>query len=125
MDQRLNVPYWVLRIGIGLTAFLAGLDKFFNILTDWTMYLSPIAARMIPLSPPAFMRVVGVIEMIAGAIVLAGLTRIGGYIVMAWLIAIAVNLVTTGMFYDLAVRDVDVSLGAFVLARLSEIRGTR
>ena len=122
MNDRLTAPYWALRIGLGLGAFLAGLDKFFNILADWQMYLSPIATKVIPISAPMFMRLVGVIEMIAGLIVLAGLTRIGGYIVMAWLIAIAINLVTTGMFYDLAVRDVEISIAAFTLARLTEAR---
>jgi uncharacterized membrane protein YphA (DoxX/SURF4 family) len=122
MDQRLNLPYWVLRIGIGLGAFLAGLDKFFNILADWEMYLSPLATKVLPISAPAFMHIVGVIEMLAGALLLIGVTEIGGYIVMAWLIAIAVNLVTTGQFYDLAVRDVEISLAAFTLARLTAVR---
>jgi uncharacterized membrane protein YphA (DoxX/SURF4 family) len=122
MDQRLNLPYWVLRIGIGLGAFLAGLDKFFNILADWEMYLSPLATKLLPVSAPVFMRIVGVIEMLAGTLLLIGVTEIGGYIVMAWLIAIAVNLVTTGQFYDLAVRDVEISLGSFTLARLTAVR---
>jgi uncharacterized membrane protein YphA (DoxX/SURF4 family) len=122
MDRRVNQVYWVLRIGLGAAAFLAGLDKFFNRLADWTMYLSPFATRVVPLSAPTFMRIAGVIEMIVGLAVLAGVTRIGGYFIMAWLIAIAINLVTTGMFYDIAVRDVEMSLGAFALARLSEVR---
>jgi uncharacterized membrane protein YphA (DoxX/SURF4 family) len=125
MNGRLNAPYWALRIGLGLGAFLAGLDKFFNILADWQMYLSPIATKVIPVSAPLFMRAVGVIEMIVGLIVLAGLTRLGGYILAVWLIAIAVNLVTTGMFYDLAVRDVEISIAAFTLARLSEARAEK
>ncbi len=122
MDRRINQVFWVLRIGLGAAAFLAGLDKFFNLLADWPMYLSPLATRVLPISAPTFMHIVGVIEMIAGLAVLAGLTRIGGYVIMLWLIAIAINLVTTGMFYDIAVRDVELSLGAFALARLSEVR---
>src|SRR5947209_7560198 len=122
MDRRINQVFWVLRIGLGAAAFLAGLDKFFNLLADWPMYLSPLATRALPISAAAFMHVAGVIEMIAGVAVLAGLTRIGGYVIMAWLIAIAINLVSTGMFYDIAVRDVEMSLAAFALARLSEVR---
>ncbi len=122
MDRRLNTAYWVLRIGLGLGPLLAGVDKFFNFLTDWSMYLSPIATKVVPISSGAFMRIVGVVEIIAGLIVLAGFTRIGAYIVMAWLIAIAINLVTTGMYYDLAVRDIEIALGAFTLARLAEVR---
>ena len=118
MNSRLTAPYWALRIGLGLGPLLAGIDKFFNFLADWQMYLSPYATKVIPVSPALFMRAVGVIEIVAGLIVLAGLTRIGGYIVMIWLIGIAINLVTTGMFYDLAVRDIEISIAAFTLTRI-------
>jgi uncharacterized membrane protein YphA (DoxX/SURF4 family) len=122
MQRRLVPAYWALRIGVGLGPVIAGADKFFNYLTDWSMYLSPLATRVIPLSSTVFMRAVGVVEIIVGLIVLAGFTRIGGYLVMAWLIAIAINLVTTGAYYDLAVRDIEVAIGAFTLARLTEPR---
>ena len=111
-----------MRIGLGLGAFLAGLDKFFNVLTDWSMYLSPLATRILPISATAFMRAVGVIEMIVGLAILAGLPRIGAYVLMLWLIAISINLITTRIYYDLAVRDIEIALGAFTLARLSEVR---
>ena len=119
MNRRLTPAYWALRIGLGLGAFLAGLDKFFGVLANWEMYLSPLAIRVVPVSSQTFMRSVGVIEMIVGLALLAGFTRIGGYVLMAWLIAIAINLVTTGMFYDLAVRDCEIAIGAFALSRLS------
>lgn len=122
MNPHLELPFRALRIGLGLGAFLAGLDKFFNILANWEMYLTPLATRLIPVSPAAFMRGVGLIEMIAGVVVLAGLTRLGGYVIAGWLIAIAASLVTTGMFFDLAVRDVEIAIAAFTLARLSEVR---
>jgi uncharacterized membrane protein YphA (DoxX/SURF4 family) len=122
MDRRLNAAFWALRIGLGAGPFLAGLDKFFNVLTDWSMYLSPLVTRVVPISGTAFMRIVGVVEMIVGLAVLAGFTRLGGYVLMVWLIAIAINLVTTGAYYDLAVRDVEIAIGAFALARLSEAR---
>ena len=124
MDRRLNTAYWVLRIGLGVGPFVTGLDKFFNFLTDWSMYLSPMATKVIPISATAFMHIVGVIEMVVGLVVLAGFTRIGAYVVMVWLIAIAINLVTTGMYYDLAARDIEIALGAFALARLAEVRDT-
>jgi uncharacterized membrane protein YphA (DoxX/SURF4 family) len=122
LDGGLNSAWWALRIGLGLGPFLAGLDKFFNILADWGMYLSPLAERFLPVSAPVFMRVVGVIEMGVGVLILIGQARIGGYLAMGWLLAIAVNLVTTGMFYDLAVRDVEIAIGAYALARLTEAR---
>jgi len=122
-DKGLNSAWWALRIGLGLGPFLAGLDKFFNLLTDWKMYLSPVAERFLPMSGAAFMHVAGVIEMIVGLAVLTRWTRAGSYVVCAWLVAIAINLVTTGMFFDLAVRDVEIAIGAYALARLTEARG--
>ena len=122
MDWRLNQIWWLLRVGLGLGAFLACLDKFFNLLTDWGMYMSPLAERFVPVSTPAFMGIVGVVEMMAGVVILAGFTRFGGYVVMAWLLLIAANLASTGMFFDLAVRDVEIAIGAYALARLTELR---
>lgn len=124
MIGKLNSAWWALRIGLGLGAFLSGLDKFFNILTDWGMYLSPLAERLLPVSGPVFMRAVGVIEMAVGLLILAGFARLGGYILMAWLVGIVINLVSTGMFFDLAVRDVEIALAAYTLARLTEVRET-
>ena len=121
-EKHLDSAWWALRIGLGLGPFLAGLDKFFNLLTNWEMYLSPAVTGVLPVSAPTFMRVVGVIEMIVGLAILTRWTRIGAYVAMAWLVAIAVNLVTTGMFFDLAVRDLEIAIGAFVLARLTEVR---
>ena len=122
MDHRINQIFWTLRIGLGAAAFLAGLDKFFNLLANWPRYLSPLATQVVPVSAQTFMHVAGVIEMIAGLALLAGITRLGGYVVMAWLLAIAINLVTTGTYFDVAVRDVLMALGAFSLARLTEVR---
>lgn len=121
-DDRLNAAWWALRIGLGLGPILAGIDKYFNILADWSMYLSPLATKVLPVSASTFMHVVGVVEVIAGAIVLTRWTKIGSYIVMGWLLAIAVNLVSMGMFYDLAVRDVEIAIGAFTLAQLTAVR---
>lgn len=121
-DHRLNTSWWTLRIALGLMPIASGVDKYFNRLADWGMYLSPLATKVVPISTPTFMHVVGVVEIIAGLIVLSRWTKIGAYIVMLWLIAIAVNLVTTGMFYDLAVRDIEIAVGAFVLAQLTTVR---
>lgn len=123
MDTRLNSAFWTLRIAFGLTAFLAGLDKFFNLLTNWEQYASPLILRMVPLSAGLLMRVAGVIEMIAGIAILAGLARLGGYVVAGWLTAIALSLLTTGQFFDVAVRDLVMACGAFTLAKLAEVRG--
>jgi uncharacterized membrane protein YphA (DoxX/SURF4 family) len=121
-DPQLNAAWWALRIALGVGPILAGTDKYFNILANWEMYLSPIATRMLPMQDTTFMHIVGVVEIVAGIIVLTRWTKIGSYIVGAWLIAIAINLVTTGMFYDLAVRDVEIAIGAFALSQLSAVR---
>jgi uncharacterized membrane protein YphA (DoxX/SURF4 family) len=118
--QRLIAPWWALRVGLGGAAFLAGLDKFFNILADWTAYLSPLATQVLPMSASSFMHVVGVIEMAVGIAILAGFTQLGGYVAGLWLLLIAVNLITTGRYFDVAVRDVEMAIAAFTLARLTE-----
>ena len=125
MDDRLDVGWWALRIGLGVGPILTGIDKYFNKLADWGMYLSPLATKMLPVSAATFLHVVGVVEIVAGLIVLSRWTKIGSYIVMFWLLAIAVNLITTGMFFDLAMRDVEIAIGAFVLAQLTAVREQR
>jgi uncharacterized membrane protein YphA (DoxX/SURF4 family) len=118
--ERLTTPWWALRAGLGAAAFLAGLDKFFNLLADWPGYLSPLMAQMLPLSPTSFMHTIGVIEMLVGAAILLGYTRLGGYVAAIWLIGIAISLTTTGHYFDVAVRDVAMAIAAFTLARLTE-----
>jgi len=121
-DSRLEQGWWVLRIGLGVGPFLAGLDKYFNLLTNWTGYISPLALKILPFSGQTFMHIVGVVEMIVGLAILTKWTRVGSYVASAWLVAIAINLVSTGMFFDIAVRDVEIASAAFVLARMTEVR---
>jgi uncharacterized membrane protein len=123
-DKRLNSAWWMLKVGLGLGPFLAGLDKFFNILVDWQKYLNPTISSMLPVTPATFMHMVGIVEMIVGLAILTRWTRLASYAAMAWLLAIAVNLASTGMFFDLAVRDVEMATGAYALARLTEVRET-
>ena len=122
MNQRLNSSWWALRIALGAAPFLAGLDKFFNLLTNWTMYLNPLALRVVPVAPATFMRAVGVVEMVVGIAILTRWTRLGAYVAAAWLVGIALNLVTMGAFFDVAVRDLLIAVAAFSLARLTEVR---
>ena len=122
MIEKLTSSWWALRVGLGLAALLAGLDKFWNLLADWGAYLSPFIERLLPVSGDTFMRAIGVIEMAVGLLILAGFTRIGGYVLMAWLVGIALALASTGRFFDVAVRDVVMALAAFALARMTEVR---
>ena len=122
MDNKLNSAWWALRIGLGVGPFLAGLDKFFNLLTNWQTYLNPSIERLLPVSGATFMHVVGVIEMIVGLAILTRWTRLGSYVAMTWLVLIALTLVSGGMFFDVAVRDLEMAIAAYTLARLTEAR---
>lgn len=123
-DEKLNGAWWLLRIGLGLGAFLVGLDKFFEVLTTWSMYMSPLAERLLPVGEETFLRAVGIVEMAVGLAILTRFTRLGAYAMAAWLVAIAVNLALAAHFWDLVVRDLEVSISAFALARLTEWRAT-
>src|SRR6478752_4275483 len=89
--DRLDTPLRVLQVALGLTATLAGLDKFFNILADWGAYVSPLAASLLPVSVGTFMAIVGVIEFAVGVTLLAISPRIGAYVASAWLLLVAAN----------------------------------
>ena len=117
-----NSAYWALRIAFGLIPLLAGSDKFTHFLTDWTQYLNPAVLRIVPVTANTFMQIAGVIEIIVGLGILFGATRVFSYIAMLWLLGIAANLISLGRFYDVAVRDIGLAVGAFTLARLTEAR---
>jgi uncharacterized membrane protein YphA (DoxX/SURF4 family) len=121
-DRHLNNSWWALRVAFGVVPIVAGLDKFTNLLADWPGYLSPIAARLLPFSASTFMHLAGLVEIAVGVLILTRFTRLAAYAASAWLVCIALNLVTTGRFFDVAVRDLVMAVGAFVLAQLSEAR---
>jgi uncharacterized membrane protein YphA (DoxX/SURF4 family) len=117
MNHTLHARIQPLRIALGLMATLAGLDKFFNLLADWPSYISPLAQSLLPLSSAAFMHVVGVIEFGVGLAILGVAPVVGAYAASGWLLIVALNLVLAGHF-DVAVRDVVMSIAAFTLAAL-------
>jgi uncharacterized membrane protein YphA (DoxX/SURF4 family) len=119
---RVNQAWWVLRLTFGVIPIAAGLDKFFNLLTHWEQYMSPLALRLLPISASAFLHIVGIVEIAVGVLVLTRWTRIGAYAASAWLLLIALNLLIGGHYLDVAARDVALSVGAFALARLEEAR---
>ena len=120
MQSNVHTVRTVLKYTFGLVPIVAGLDKFTNILTDWSNYLAPWMVDLLPISASGFMMIVGVIEIVAGILVLIR-TRIGAYIVSAWLLAIALNLISSGQYLDVAVRDIVMSITAFCLAKLTEV----
>jgi hypothetical protein len=120
-NSEINRIWWPLRLTYGVVAFAAGLDKFLNLLTNWETYVSPWAAALVPGGAGALMHAVGIIEMAVGVLILTRWTRLGAYIASAWLLSIAFNLLLAG-YFDIAVRDIAMSVGAWTLARVTELR---
>jgi hypothetical protein len=110
--------YQILHLGFTVLPILAGLDKFFGILADWDRYLAPLFPQVLGVSPETFMSIVGVTEIVAGLVVFFK-PRLGGYLVMLWLWGIILNLLLIPGYYDIALRDFGLSLGALSLARLA------
>ncbi len=114
----------LLKFTFGLVPIVAGADKFTNLLTDWSQYLNPSLASVLPFSPHVFMMIVGVVEIIAGILVLVK-TNFGAYIVCAWLVLIALTLIASGKFLDVAVRDLVMAIGAYSLAKITQITSAK
>jgi hypothetical protein len=110
--------YLILRTGFAVAPVLFGLDKFTNLLADWTTYLAPAIDRLVPGGAADAMHAVGVVEVIAGLVV-AVRPKVGAYLVAAWLAGIIGNLLLLGDHYDVALRDFGLLLGALALARLA------
>ena len=110
--------YQILHWGFVALPIIAGLDKFAGVLASWDKYLAPVVANQLPNSAHTFMMLVGVIEIAAGLLV-AVKPRIGAYVVAAWLVAIIGNLLLLGAYFDIALRDFGLCLGALALGRLS------
>jgi uncharacterized membrane protein YphA (DoxX/SURF4 family) len=112
----------IMRFTFGIVPMVAGADKFTHFLVNWDQYLAPQIANMLPFAPHTFMLIVGVIEIVAGLIVLVK-PRLGSIIVCLWLLGIAINLLIGGQYLDVAVRDVVMAIGAYSLFTLTG--GTR
>ena len=110
--------YEILHIAFTVAPIVAGLDKFFHLLTNWDAYLSPLVPQLLGVSPHTFMMGVGIVEIVAGLLV-AFMPIVGGWIVGFWLCGIVVNLLSIPAYFDVALRDFGLALGAFALARLA------
>ena len=118
IDSPTYQAYLALRVGFVVAPILFGLDKFTNLLADWTSYLAPAIDRLVPASATSAMLAVGVVEIVAGLVV-AVRPKVGGYLVAAWLAGIIGNLLLLGDHYDIALRDLGLLLAALALARLA------
>lgn len=124
LDPPVGQAFRILHIGYVLLPLIAGADKFVGLLADWEAYLAPVVTDTLGMDATTIMRIVGGVELVAAVLVLIR-PGIGGYVVAAWLAVIIVNLLVLGDFYDVALRDFGLLLGALALARLaSASRGT-
>ncbi|MFL5885375.1 MAG: hypothetical protein ACJ77M_09920 [Thermoleophilaceae bacterium] len=112
--------YLLLRIGFAAAPIAFGADKFANVMTHWTKYLASWVTDLLPGNAHQIMHAVGVVEIAAGILV-AVKPRYGAYVVAAWLAGIVINLLTFSGWYDVALRDFGLMLGALTLARLASI----
>jgi hypothetical protein len=110
--------YQMLHLAFVVAPVIAGADKFFHVLVNWDQYLSPLVTKILPVSAHTFMLGVGAIEIVAGLLV-AFMPAVGGLVVGAWLCGIILNLLSIPGYYDVALRDLGLALGAFALARLA------
>jgi hypothetical protein len=114
--------YRLLHLGFTIAPIVAGADKFFGLLVDWDKYLAPWMAGLSPIGGHNLMLVVGLVEIVAGLVVWFR-PRFGGYLVAAWLGGIILNLLTLPGYFDVALRDFGLALGALALARLATAFG--
>lgn len=112
--DRLATATNLLKYTYGIVPIVAGLDKFTHLLTDWNKYLAPVVADILPFSTGTFMSIVGIIEIVAGVLVFIK-PKIGSLVVSLWLVGIVINLLLTGQYFDIAVRDAVMAIGAFSL----------
>ncbi len=117
-NQSFKTTFTLLKLTFGIVPIVAGLDKFTNLLTQWSDYVSPGVAGFLPIPVETFIMIVGVIEIAAGVLVLLR-PAIGGYIVAAWLTLIGLVLLLSGKYADVAVRDLVMAVAAYSMARIA------
>jgi hypothetical protein len=118
--DRLGTVFILLKYTFVIVPVVAGLDKFTNLLTDWDKYINPSLAAILPFSVDVFMKIIGVIEIVAGVLVFLRPSA-GGLIVSVWLALIALTLIAGGNYLDVAVRDLVMSVSAFSMSMFARI----
>ncbi len=122
-EMKLRSLWYVLKITYGLMFIVVGIDKFFNILEHWEKYISPLLLPYLPISVMHFMYMLGIFEIIIGFMILTKATRLGAYLALILQLCIVIDLISMGygLYYDDAVRDFVIAVGAYSLVRLTEI----
>lgn len=122
LTKKLKDIQTFMKFTYGLIPIVAGADKFTNLLTEWVTYLNPDIAQLLPFSSDLFMQLIGLMEIGAGIMVLIKPKR-AAYVVSGWLVLIAISLMESGHYLDVALRDLVIAVGAYVLGKLSAIKG--
>lgn len=121
--QKLNTTWWILKLTYGLLFIVAGADKFFDLIVHWQKYISPATLNLVNLSSGTFIMLWGIAEIILGLTLLSPrTTKLGAYLAIGLLLLIIANLFTMNQYYDIAVRDLVMAIGAFALAQITTIR---
>ncbi|MCL4361615.1 hypothetical protein M1446_04660 [Candidatus Dependentiae bacterium] len=121
MYYRLNAVYNLLKYTYGLILIIVGSDKFLNMVTFWQKYISPFASEVLPVEQNTFLMLFGAAEILTGLLILSKYTRIGCYITIGVLAIIIINLLSMGMYYDIATRDLLIAIGIYALAEIDVI----
>ena len=122
MYQKFNTTWWILKITYGLLYVIAGADKFTNLVVHWQKYLNPMIPNIVGIDPATFMLGVGIVEISIGLLTLTQWTKLGAYLIAAWFAIIVLNILSLMTFFDIAVRDTVLAIGAFALAQLTTIK---
>ncbi len=125
VDGKMFNGLWtLLKYAYGLVPILLGADKFFYYIVDWNKYVSPFVVAHLPMTVTHFVMILGVVEIVAGLIILSPWTRFGAYLVAAWLLLIIVNLLMIGNMIDIVLRDLVIALGYCAYGMLTQIKET-
>lgn len=122
LTKKLSDIQTFMKFTYGLIPIVAGADKFTNLLTEWVTYLNPDIAQLLPFSSDLFMQLIGLMEIGVGIMVLIKPKR-AAYVVSGWLVLIAISLMESGHYLDVALRDLVIAAGAYVLGKLSAMKG--
>ncbi len=125
VDSKLFNGLWMmLKYAYGLVPILLGVDKFFYYIVNWNIYVSPLIMAQLPITITQLVIAVGIIEIIAGLIVLSPWTRFGAYLVATWILVIVINLLTIGGLFDIVLRDLVIALGYIAYGLLTQLKET-
>ncbi len=121
-SKHVTSTWLMLKMTYGVFFLAVGVDKFFNMITMWSKYASPVIMQYIPLETSMIMMIIGVIEVLVGAAILTNWTEKGAQAAGVMLLICAANLATMGTYFDVAARDVVMAMGAFALACLTHAK---